>query len=147
MKQNDVIKINIPEEKKEKKSMHPTTEKDFHVKLQGFTQTVPQQLLQKKGSTIRYAIDTMDPSRTRILSSIYRMGGVLIFIDPSVRFMRLQNVHTRFAWSVQLQRRNPHERIRLWYMDPGTKDEIMIFRNLVSQIDSGEVQVVKKKYR
>lgn len=131
-----------PQSKNKKK---PLTLQEFQAKIQGFRQTIPQQLLDKKGSTIRYAIDTLDSTQRRVISSVYRIGGILMFIDPLLRYMKLQNPYTRTIWSVQLHRKNPHERLRIWYLEPGTKDEILVFRNLVSQIDSGDVQVVKKK--
>jgi hypothetical protein len=116
--------------------------------LEGYTQIVPQDLLESKGGHVRYAVDTV--RNGRIVSTQYRLGGILTTVDPQLRYLRLYNPYVRytgatragFSWSVQLNR--PYnERIRLWYMPPSSRDEIIMFRKLLQQLENGDIKITK----
>lgn len=125
------------------------TEDTFQKKyLEGYTQIVPQDLLDAKGGNVRYAIDTM--RNGRIVSTQYRLGGILTTVDPRLRYIRLYNPyakgpqasHAGVSWSVQLFRQGD-ERLRLWYMPPSSRDEIVMFRKLLQQLENGDIKITK----
>ena len=125
------------------------TNETFAKYLEGYSQIVPQDLLEAKGGTVRYAIDTLD-GRGGISSTQFRLGGTLTSVDSGLRYIRLLNPyatapganHRGVSWSVQL---NPpaDQRLRLWYMPPGSKDEIVMFRKLLQQLERGEIKITK----
>jgi hypothetical protein len=117
--------------------------------LEGYTQIVPQDLLESKGGHVRYAVDTMRDGR--VVSTQYRLGGILTTVDSRLRYIRLYNPYAMsshassragFSWSVQLFRQ-PNERIRLWYMPPSSRDEIVMFRKLLQQLENGDIKITK----
>lgn len=117
--------------------------------LEGYTQVVPQDLLESKGGHVRYAIDTM--RNGRVVSTQYRLGGILTTVDSRLRYLRLYNPyatspgasHAGFSWSVQMIRQDPNERLRLWYMPPSSRDEIIMFRKLLQQLENGDIKITK----
>lgn len=117
--------------------------------LEGYSQIVPQDLLEAKGGTVRYAIDTMGANNS-VTGTQYRLGGTLTSVDPAMRYIRLLNpyaqgphsAHRGVSWSVQLER-PAGERLRLWYMPPGSKDEVVMFRKLLQQLENGDVKITK----
>jgi len=119
------------------------TESTFAKYLEGYSQVVPQDLLEAKGGSVRYAIDSKS-GKTQ-----YRLGGTLTAVDPSMRFIRLLNPYARnrngghrgVTWSVQLDQ--GQDRLRLWYMPPSSRDEIIMFRKLLQQLERGEIKIVK----
>lgn len=125
------------------------TEETFSAYLEGYEPVVPQDLLDAKGGSIRYAIDTKGgPTQ-------YRLGGLLTMVDPDLRYLRLLNPnaidtrnptparHKGVGWSVQLKR-PPNERIRIWYMPNASRDEVVMFRKLLQQLETGEITITKR---
>jgi hypothetical protein len=125
------------------------TESSFARYLEGYSQVVPQDLVDAKGGQLRYAVDTMAPGG-RVVSTQFRLGGRLIAVDPNMRFIRLLNpyatapnkTHPGISWSVQLDP-GYGKRLRLWYMPPGSKDEIIMFRKLLEQLEKGDIKITK----
>lgn len=124
-------------------------EKSFAEYLEGYGQVTPQDLAQARGGKVRYAIDTL-AANGKVSSTQYRLGGQLIAVDPQLRYIRLLNPyatapgnsHQGISWSVQLER-EAGKRLRLWYMPPASKDEVVLFRKLLQQLESGEIKIVK----
>lgn len=124
-------------------------EKTFAKYIEGFGQVAPQDLLEARGGSVRYAIDTMGPN-DKVVRTQYRLGGRLIAVDPQLRYIRLLNpyatapgnTHRGISWSVQLER-SPGERLRLWYMPPASKDEVVLFRKLLQQLENGDIKITK----
>jgi len=125
------------------------TEETFRDKyLEGYTQIVPQDLLEAKGGKVRYAVDTIRGGK--VVSTQFRLGGILTIVDPGMRYIRLLNPyatgpnssHQGVGWSVQLER-PPGERLRLWYTPPASKDEVVMFRKLLQQLENGEIKITK----
>ena len=121
----------------------------FATYLEGYSQIVPQDLLEAKGGTVRYAIDTMGANNA-VTKTQYRLGGTLTSVDPAMRYIRLLNpyaqgpnsAHRGVSWSVQLERPDG-ERLRLWYMPPSSKDEVVMFRKLLQQLENGDIKITK----
>ena len=107
-------------------------EDSFERYLDGFETVEPADLLEARGGRVRYAIDAPDGSTQ------YRLGGWLLKVDPALRYLRLFNPYARRSWSVQL---TPDT--RLWYMPPGTSDEVAAMRRLLQQLETGAVRVTK----
>jgi hypothetical protein len=126
-------------------SVHATlTEDTFQSKyLQGYAPVVPADLLEARGGQVRYAIDTVDAAGN-VVSTAFRLGGTLTFVDSQLRYVRLLNPTARRGWSVQLERPRG-ERLRLWYMPPGTRDEIIMFRKLLQQLENNEIEIRRLK--
>lgn len=118
------------------------TEETFARYLEGFAPAVPHDLLDSRGGQVRYAIDTIDAAGS-VISTLYRLGGTLTTVDPELRYFRLLNPYARRSWSVQLCRRNPRERVRLWYMPRATRDEIIMFRKLLAQLEAGQIRITR----
>lgn len=123
-------------------------ETSFAGYLEGYSRVTPQDLAEARGGTVRYAIDTV---RNGVVTATqYRLGGTLTAVDPGLRYFRLLNPyahkagnqHRGIAWSVQLVR-PPGEMLRVWYMPPASKDEIVMFRKLLAQLEAGEIQITK----
>lgn len=106
-------------------------EDSFAAYLDGFEPVEPADLLEARGGRVRYATDASGSTR-------YRLGGWLQKVDPSLRYIRLFNPYARASWSVQLT-----PGTRLWYMPPGTSDEIATMRRLLQQLESGALQITK----
>jgi hypothetical protein len=98
-------------------------------------------LLEARGGRVRYALETLDPSG-RVDSVQYRLGGILKSVDPKLRYLRLFNPYAKASWSVQLQP-GPGKNLRLYYMAPGTSDEISTMRDLLQKLENGQL-VIKK---
>jgi hypothetical protein len=111
------------------------TEDTFANFLDGFQQVTPQDLVEAKGGRVRYVIEGAGGKRE------YRLGGWLTRVDPALRYLRLVNPYAKKSWSVQLQPRD--KRVRLYYMPPGTSDEVATLRNLLTQIENGAVRITK----
>ena len=98
---------------------------------------------------MRYAIDTVS-SRGRVIRSSYKRGGVLVTVDPHSEFIRLINPYRRvngrpFMWTVRLNRAEQNEQVRLWYKPRCRTEEVIIFRELMKQLEAGTIQIVRKK--
>ena len=117
------------------------TESTFGNFLDGFTEVQARDLLEAKGGRVRYVIEDIDPRRGNVTSKKYRLGGWLTKVDPTLRYLRLVNPYAKRSWSVQLQ--PPNQNVRLYYMPPGTSDEIATLRNLLSQMEAGEIRITK----
>lgn len=116
------------------------TEDSFAKFLHGFTEVAASDLLDAKGGRVRYVIETLD-DRGRVRERQYRLGGWLTRVDPALRYLRLVNPYARRGWSVQLA--PPGKRVRLYYMAPGTSDEIATLRNLLTQLENGEIRITR----
>ena len=116
------------------------TETTFANYLDGFTEVQPQDLLEAMGGRLRYVIEDLD-SRGNVRSRKYRLGGWLTKVDPGLRYVRLLNPYAKRAWSVQL--RPERQNVRLYYMPPGTSDEVATLRNLLTQLENGEIRITK----
>lgn len=116
------------------------TEATFANFLDGFQEVTAEDLLEAKGGRVRYVIESLDAGGNARRSA-YRLGGWLTKVDPALRYLRLVNPYAKRAWSVQL--RPPGKRVRLYYMPPGTSDEVATMRNLLTQIESGAIRVTR----
>jgi hypothetical protein len=117
------------------------TETTFANFLDGFTEVTPDDMLEARGGRVRYVIEELDP-RGNVASRKFRLGGWLTKVDPALRYLRLMNPYARKAWSVQL-RPGPRQRVRLYYMPPGTSDEVAALRNLLTQLENGEIRITR----
>ena len=72
----------------------------------------------------------------------YRLGGILKSVDPQLRYLRLFNPYAKASWSVQLQP-GAGKNVRLYYMAPGTSDEISTMRDLLQKLENGQL-IIKK---
>ncbi len=115
-------------------------EASFSQYLDGFREIQPNDLIGAKGR-VRYAIDTVDSSG-RIVSTVYRLGGWLAGVDPTLRYFQLFNPYAKKKWSVQL-RRNRGERLRLYYMAMPTSDETALMRELLTKLEDGSIRISK----
>lgn len=115
-------------------------ERSFERYLDGFEAVQPRDLLEARGGRVRYVTEDLD-SRGNVKAQKYRLGGWLKSVDPELRFLRLFNPYARASWSVQLAA--PRQRVRLYYMPPGTSDEVAMMRKLLQQLENGEITVKK----
>lgn len=111
------------------------TEDTFANFLDGFQQVTPQDLVEARGGRVRYVIEGANGKKE------YRLGGWLTRVDPALRYLRLVNPYAKRSWSVQLQPRD--KRVRLYYMPPGTSDEVATLRNLLTQLENGAVRITR----
>lgn len=96
-----------------------------------------------KGSRIRYKI------KTGSRSVLYRLGGVLTYVDPELRFLRLKNPtvdprqspYQTNTWSVQLK--DPERPTTLYYQLTPSQLQIQQLLKLQGQIERGEVKITK----
>lgn len=116
------------------------TEETFANFLDGFAEVSPADLLEARGGRVRYVTEDLD-ARGAVRGRKYRLGGWLTKVDPALRYLRLVNPYAKRAWSVQLQA--PAQRVRLYYMPPGTSDEVATLRNLLTQLENGEIRITK----
>ena len=116
------------------------TETTFANFLDGFTEVSPADLVEARGGRVRYVIETLS-ANGNVTGRQYRLGGWLTKVDPQLRYLRLVNPYAKKSWSVQLQPRG--KAVRLYYMPPGTSDEIATLRTLLNQLDNGEVRIVR----
>ena len=108
--------------------------------IDGFEVVRPEDLLEAKGGRVRYVIEDLD-SRGNVVMKKFRLGGWLNRVDPQLRFLRLFNPYAKKAWSVQLA--TPRQRVRLYYMAPGTSDEVAMMRKLLQQLENGDITIRK----
>lgn len=116
------------------------TETTFQNYLGGFAEVTPADLVDKRGGRVRYVTETVD-AWGRATSRQYRLGGWLTGVDPGLRYLRLVNPYARKAWSVQLAK--PGQSVRLYYMPPGTSDEIAFMRQIMTQLENGEIRITR----
>lgn len=116
------------------------TEDTFANYLDGFSEVQPQDLLEARGGRVRYVIEDLD-TRGNVVGRRYRLGGWLTRVDPGLRYLRLVNPYAKKSWSVQLQAAG--QSVRLYYMPPGTSDEVATLRNLLTQLENGEIRITK----
>lgn len=116
------------------------TEDTFANFLDGFTEVSAEDLLEARGGRLRYVIEALD-ARGTVTSRQYRLGGWLTKVDPLLRYLRLVNPYAKRSWSVQL--RPPGAQVRLYYMPPGTSDEVATLRNLLTQLENGEIRITR----
>ena len=105
-----------------------------------------------KGSRIRYKIKTGSRSGARGAGAhkgapqvLYRLGGVLTYVDPELRFLRLKNPtvdprqspYQTNTWSVQLK--DPERPTTLYYQLTPSQLQIQQLLKLQGQIERGEV--------
>ena len=96
-----------------------------------------------KGSRIRYKI------KTGSRSVLYRLGGVLTYVDPELRFLRLKNPtvdprqspYQTNTWSVQLK--DPERPTTLYYQLTPSQLQIQQLLKLQGQIERGEIKITK----
>lgn len=110
--------------------------------LDGFQEVQARDLLEAKGGRVRYVIEDVD-AYGNVRSRKYRLGGWLTKVDPMLRYFRLVNPYAKKAWSVQLQASGQF--VRLYYMPPGTSDEIATMRNLLTQMENGTIRINKTR--
>lgn len=108
--------------------------------LDGFDEVSADDLLEARGGRVRYVIESVD-ARGNVTGRKYRLGGWLTKVDPALRYLRLVNPYAKRAWSVQLQ--PPGAQVRLYYMPPGTSDEVATLRNLLTQLENGEIRITR----
>lgn len=108
--------------------------------IDGFEVVRPEDLLEAKGGRVRYVIEDLD-SRGNVAAKKFRLGGWLARVDPQLRFLRLFNPYAKKAWSVQLA--TPRQSVRLYYMPPGTSDEVAMMRKLLQQLENGDITIRK----
>lgn len=111
-------------------------EASFSKYIDGFELVRPEDLLEAKGGRVRYVIESRGDVK-------YRLGGWLQRVDPQLRFLRLFNPYAKRAWSVQLA--TPGQSVRLYYMPPGTSDEVAMMRKLLQQLENGDITIRKNK--
>ena len=116
------------------------TEASFANFLDGFAEVQPQDLLEARGGRLRYVIEDLD-ARGNVRGRQFRLGGWLTKVDPALRYLRLINPYAKRAWSVQL--RPAGKAVRLYYMPPGTSDEIATLRSLLTQLENGDIRITK----
>jgi hypothetical protein len=116
------------------------TETSFANFLDGFRRVSPEDMLEAQGGRVRYVVDSID-SRGLVIERKYRLGGWLSHVDPALRYLRLFNPFAKKSWSVQL--RKPGEMVTLYYMPPGTSDEVAALRNLLTQLENGQIKIVR----
>lgn len=119
------------------------TETTFANFLDGFQEVQARDLLEARGGRVRYVIETYDADGG-VADQKFRLGGWLTKVDPALRYLRLVNPYARKAWSVQL-RPGRGQGVRLYYMPPGTSDEVATLRSLLAQMESGAVRIVKTR--
>lgn len=117
------------------------TEATFANFLDGFTEVQARDLVDARGGRVRYVIEDVDARGRRTGARQYRLGGWLTRVDPALRYLRLVNPYARASWSVQLQPAG--KRVRLYYMPPGTSDEIATLRSLLTQMEAGEIKITR----
>lgn len=117
------------------------TDATFANFLDGFTEVQGRDLLEARGGRVRYAIEDLDARGRPTGARQYRLGGWLTKVDPMLRYLRLVNPYAKRAWSVQLQPAG--KRVRLYYMPPGTSDEVATLRSLLTQMESGQIRITK----
>ena len=96
-----------------------------------------------KGSRIRYKIKTVP--RKGAPKILYRLGGVLTYVDPELRFLRLKNPavdprqspYQTNTWSVQLK--DPDRQTTIYYQVAPSQLQIQALLKLQGQIERGEV--------
>lgn len=103
-----------------------------------------------KGSRIRYKIKVApSKGRSRAPQFLYRLGGVLTYVDPELRFLRLKNPtvdprqspYQTNTWSVQLK--DPERPTTLYYQLTPSQLQIQQLLKLQGQIERGEVKITK----
>ena len=122
----------------------------FKSLLRGYKEITIPELKEEgfqKGGHMRYAIETLS-SRGRVTETAYKRGGVLTVIDNDLRYIRLMNPYSKvngrsFSWYVKLNGRPENERIRLWYKPRCQTEEILVFRELMKQIEEGKIKIVR----
>ena len=119
------------------------TDATFANFLDGFQEVQARDLLEARGGRGRYVIEAYDATGG-VASQKFRLGGWLTKVDPALRYLRLVNPYARKSWSVQLQP-GRGQGVRLYYMPPGTSDEIATLRSLLTQMESGAIRIVKAK--
>lgn len=117
------------------------TEATFANFLDGFVEVQARDLLEARGGRVRYVIEDVDARGRPTGAKQYRLGGWLTKVDPTLRYLRLVNPYARKSWSVQLQPAG--KRVRLYYMQPGTSDEVATLRNLLTRMENGEIRITK----
>jgi hypothetical protein len=118
------------------------TEATFANFLDGFSEVQAADLLDARGGRVRYVIEDVD-ARGNVTARQYRLGGWLTRVDPMLRYLRLVNPYAKRAWSVQL--RPPGKTVRLYYMPPGTSDEVATLRSLLSQMENGDIKITRTR--
>ena len=116
----------------------------FAERCAGFDEVQPQDLLSMRGGTVRYVTERLDPATGEVAGKQYRLGGILISVDPHLRYLRLLNPYARVTWSVQLGA-TAARRTRLWYQAPSTSSEVTMMRRLLQQLENGEIQIKKTR--
>ena len=95
------------------------------------------------GSRIRYK------TKTGSRQVLYRLGGILTYVDPQLRFLRLKNPtvdprqspYQTNTWSVQLK--DPDKPTTLYYQIQPSQLQIQALLKLQGQIERGEVKITK----
>ncbi len=134
-------------------TLFPTTQADLDAKgfkeyIQDYTKitTLTDLFEIPKGSRIRYKIKVApSKGRSRAPQFLYRLGGVLTYVDPELRFLRLKNPtvdprqspYQTNTWSVQLK--DPERPTTLYYQLTPSQLQIQQLLKLQGQIERGEV--------
>ena len=108
------------------------TEKTFRQYLDGFVEILPKDLPMTVGGRLRYAIDTVRSNA--VVSTVYRLGGTVGYVDKQLRYVSLFNPFSKARWNVQVS--PPGKRVRLYYMQRGTSDEVAMIRALLTKMES-----------
>lgn len=105
--------------------------KRFQEKLDGFSAANVGDLV--PGGYVRYSVHSRG-------SDLYRLGGVLTYVDPQHRFLRLKNPHSSVSWSVQLVRA-PGETLQLYFRPK--ESSIDPWKRLLRRLEDGELTIEK----
>lgn len=114
------------------------TEDTFANFLDGFQAVEPEDLVEARGGRVRYVVETRD-AWGGLRDRKFRLGGWLSKVDPQLRYLKLFNPYAKKSWSVQL--RSPDTVVRLYYMPPGTSDEVATMRRLYTMLENGEIKI------
>jgi len=126
--------------------------REFAKLLRGYEELSPQELLDddfEKGGYLRYAIETVS-SRGRVVHTDYKRGGLLTTIEPTGRYVRLMNPYSSttngrpYVWAIKLIRPD-NERIRLWYKPRCKAEEVVLFRELLKQLEEGKISIIQRR--
>ena len=111
------------------------TEATFRQYLVGFVQITPTNLPATIGRRIRYAIDTVDKKSGRVVSTQYRLGGIVKTItgDNVILF----NPSVGKTWTLKITQPS-NKRLRLYSNSPANKNAAI--HALIANIKSKQIR-------
>jgi len=115
------------------------TETTFRQYLDGFVEITRADLPITPGGRLRYALDSI--SDGRVVSTLYRLGGFVKSVSPDLSSVVLFNPFAKSQWT--LKTIQPGKRVRLYFFKRPTSDEGALVRRLASQVQTGQVRLVR----